>query len=1321
MAKKQIFKYNFTPGLNESAEQYPNALAVFRANLNFIVAEVSAYLAYNVANSVSPYVNYTYNDEKCKRDLSYVLEAVEEDLKFGANTATRQISTFYWKSDIPQVDGDRTPEYDVYANFVEDLVTTYICTNTTSTMLSGSPYQSEIAQTTTSSAAEAGGVSLLTDLFTIVGNVILTGTSLLDSGGIYTINAGVGRYTKITVKGYHPAKTLLLINNQTTGTLIYNFADSTKGAKTIYQQWPEDDTTITLEADTNTMAATDKLQIFVEADNTAIKPHITYQDPVEKMRVSNPQALMDTDFEYSLQATKWESVQLQNNIPGIFQRANEPAFQGSEIVSIIPAPSTGVSAAATAITSMTQQGRSGMLTTYSGNRDDGNYFISSPFSINFLGTNYTGMYVGTNGYISFGSGSSIYYSLQNVDFPNIPAIKFLPWDRRLYWLGRKTTGTAPNRSFWVRAEGNNFSTNSNAAWTCEFEFKEGETAVNIHYVNGPTSGFTPALQDGPGPSTTFLVTWGSGVMPDGSQYRVAWQENTAQTKLRVTVATAPTLPFSIGLPVILKETLDTLYLDGAFLIVNVASTTSFDIVTRSPVPYTGDQKTDYTAIYTGGFFSAAEMSISSITQVSGTTRAQINFTSNHGLFIGSKLYIVVDGTAEDVWIGAFTVNRVINNFTVQYNTDELVQFTANTTLGTSPTTRVYARNEGIAQHRYFDGGVQINPASNSPNSQIIRQTRKYFRYQSGKGIQFSTGVLFRPVYDIVVTEILTNTYDATTGTGYYLMTLTCDQEHGFTAASAYKQGARVRITGYTVTSGRNPYNGEFNVDQVIGKNIFSVIINVDAAVGGLPSDTSPGGIPRMEVIGWNDAVVRTGLFDDQNGLFFEHDGTYLYAVKRSSTQQIAGRINITQGSSTVTGTNTKFLSQLQEQDFIVIKGSSYLVTDIINDTSLTVSPDYRASTLANAKIVKTVDTRVRQTEFSLDPLDGTGPSGYLLDPNRMQMVFLDYSWYGAGKIRWGIRTTQGEIEYIHEEKQNNINTEAYMRSGNIPGRFEIQSKSKYGTVISQIGTTDTSCTVYEDEFELMPLSGTIIVNNEYIEYTKGSLSGNVRTLSLDTRNVGALTTLATHSAGVTWVSFNQNCSPSLSHWGVSAIMDGEFNSDKSYLFTAPTAGQVNCVSGATVPVVSVRLAPSVDYGIPGFYGVRNLVNRSALTLESIGLSTNGNFSIEVKLNSESTIFDTTTNWQKAPNGSIAQYMDHSQVTGTFTGGDTVAAFFGEEGSNKFSNSTYTIDSVRDLGNSILGGPGVYPDGPDILTVFVKNNSSTTRQVYGRITWTEAQG
>lgn len=1147
----------------------------------------------------------------------------------------------------------------------------------------------------------------------------------------YTFTPGNANVGNIQIPGYVELNRFLLVTNTTTNTIIYNFASSGLGGTASYNN-TTNVTTLTFQTNTSSMSASHKLQIYIDEyyNEQKISPNLTYQDPVEKMRVSTPQALMDTDFEYSLQATKWESVQLQNNIPSIFQRANEPAYTASDIVSIVPASSgTGFNGSATSIT-FQQNGRAGMTQQFSGNIDDTNFFLISPFTINFLGTNYTSLFVGSNGYLTFGGGSSQYFNLAGEDQPGgLPGLKWNAADQAIQWLGDITIGSAPNRTWIIRWEGSQLG-GATSSIIVELRFNEGQNNIELHYVANQQQNGVVGLQDGSGPATSYLATWTPNTNPTfpyttGQAFRIAWGTSSTSNSLQVTVSTPPATPFTIGSPIILKETKDTLYLDGAFLITNVINSTTFTFTHRSPTAYVGDQKTDYTALYTGGFFTSSSLPSFSIQSISGTTRARINFFSNHSLYVGSKLYIVdasVSGTA--TWIGAREVSRVISDTQVEYQTGELSNYTSTTTLSTG-STFVYVRNEGIAAHRYFDGGVQINPSSNSPNCQIIRQTRKYFRYQSGKGIMFSTGILFRPVYDASTWSVLTNVYQSGTNEVYSL-TITTDQEHGFTSASTYLEGAKVRLSGFTVTAGNNPYNGEYRVASIVSRNTFTVNVNVSAGNGGLPSDTSPGGTPRIDVIEWNDATVRSGLFDDQNGIFFEHDGKYLYAVKRSSTNQLAGRIAINQSSSIVTGTNTKFLTQLKEEDNIIIKGGNYLVTKITSDTSLTISPDYRAQSVTDVKIVKTVDDRYRQDSFNLDKLDGTGPSRYLLDPNKMQMVFIDYSWYGAGKVRWGIRTTDGYIHYVHEVKQNNVNTEAYMRTGNLPGRFEISSKSKSGKLLTTMTSGSSTINVNESEAVFLPSAGTIVINNEYINYTKGSLVGSTRTLNLITRNIGGLLSgPTTASINDTWLSFNQNCSPSLSHWGVSVIMDGRFDIDKSYLFTASTSvgglGYQNVNNGQRVALITLRLAPSVDFGIPGLYGIRNLINRSALTLDSIGLSANGNFSIEVRINAESSVLSNNANWRRAPNGSIAQFIDHSITGGTFSGGDVITAFFAEDGQGRFATTNYPITTIRELGNSILGGPGVYPDGPDTLTVFATNISGQTRQIAGRVTWTESQG
>ena len=53
-----------------------------------------------------------------------------------------------------------------------------------------------------------------------------------------------------------------------------------------------------------------------------------FVDPVTKLRVSNPETLIDTDFEYGLQPTKWETVELINNTPSFFSKSGDTTIPG---------------------------------------------------------------------------------------------------------------------------------------------------------------------------------------------------------------------------------------------------------------------------------------------------------------------------------------------------------------------------------------------------------------------------------------------------------------------------------------------------------------------------------------------------------------------------------------------------------------------------------------------------------------------------------------------------------------------------------------------------------------------------------------------------------------------------------------------------------------------------------------------------------------------------------------------------------------------------------------------------------------------------------
>ena len=45
-----------------------------------------------------------------------------------------------------------------------------------------------------------------------------------------------------------------------------------------------------------------------------------------------------------------------------------------------------------------------------------------------------------------------------------------------------------------------------------------------------------------------------------------------------------------------------------------------------------------------------------------------------------------------------------------------------------------------------------------------------------------------------------------------------------------------------------------------------------------------------------------------------------------------------------------------------------------------------------------VEERVAREDWNVDRLDGTGPSGITADPDAVQMMVLEYEWYGAGQV-----------------------------------------------------------------------------------------------------------------------------------------------------------------------------------------------------------------------------------------------------------------------------------------------------------------------------------
>ena len=164
-----------------------------------------------------------------------------------------------------------------------------------------------------------------------------------------------------------------------------------------------------------------------------------------------------------------------------------------------------------------------------------------------------------------------------------------------------------------------------------------------------------------------------------------------------------------------------------------------------------------------------------------------------------------------------------------------------------------------------------------------------------------------------------------------------------------------------------------------------------------------------------------------------------------------------------------------------------------------------------------------------------------------------------------------------------------------------------------------------------------------------------------------------------------------------------------------------------IPLVTIRLAPSVDSGLSGELGVREIINRMQLKLNEIGLILTHDCEVSLVLNADLS----NVLWENVSAPSLSQLIRHDSGD-RIVGGTKVFSFRAAGGTtdntgNRLSNtSNFNLGDLINMGNSILGGNGVFPNGPDILTVVVKvvntaGINATNRFVAsGRITWSESQ-
>lgn len=106
------------------------------------------------------------------------------------------------------------------------------------------------------------------------------------------------------------------------------------------------------------------------------------------------------------------------------------------------------------------------------------------------------------------------------------------------------------------------------------------------------------------------------------------------------------------------------------------------------------------------------------------------------------------------------------------------------------------------------------------------------------------------------------------------------------------------------------------------------------------------------------------------------------------------------------------------------------------------------------------DVRVAQADWNIDPMNGSGPSGLVLDPAKSNIFVIDFEWLGVGRQRFGVNI-DGMTYYVHEiDWANRGGASVYMTTANLPVRYEIENT---GTAVSATNDLIQICSTVVSE------------------------------------------------------------------------------------------------------------------------------------------------------------------------------------------------------------------------------------------------------------------
>lgn len=269
-------------------------------------------------------------------------------------------------------------------------------------------------------------------------------------------------------------------------------------------------------------------------------------------------------------------------------------------------------------------------------------------------------------------------------------------------------------------------------------------------------------------------------------------------------------------------------------------------------------------------------------------------------------------------------------------------------------------------------------------------------------------------------------------------------------------------------------------------NVLRLYFNqLNNVVGQLVANQGPYevGFYGMAVDAFGRARMSTPytLFDSQNRYAADNQFDTSTATGGSTTYQanestVDLNVTTSSGSEVIRQTYRVFPYQpgkslLAMMTFVMNAGKSNLRQRVgyfntqngvfLQVSGTTVSFVLRSFTGGSASDARTVN----QADWNGDKLDGSGDSGKVLDLTKVQILFLDMEWLGAGSVRCGF-VIDGQFIVAHTFENANDQNKVYMTTAILPVRYEITNigvtasastmKQICSTVISEGGYQQVS-------------------------------------------------------------------------------------------------------------------------------------------------------------------------------------------------------------------------------------------------------------------------